>query len=361
MTRLDRRRLFGALSTRLTFFDNERLAALIGPNPSAGFWGAHQTIDLEGQPVFVKRVPVAALEYEHPFATGNLYGLPLFYNYGVGSAGLGLWRELLTHVKTTNWVLAGEIETFPLMYHWRVVPLDRDVHVDEAELANYVTRWNSSAALDRYVRDRVAARHELVMFLEHIPHEMGTWLASNQHAVDDVLRQLFGTIAFLRRHGIVHFDAHFGNVVTDGALVRLTDFGLTLDQAFSLTDDERAFLCRHTHYDYGELMMSLAGYVLGHAYAALPEENRSALSSRLGVDAADINQLVTKAARRITDLGTQMRLDPAFVRAIVRYRDVIDFMSGFLSAMRSNPRKDTAYNDDVLRALLAEADVSGEE
>ncbi len=56
-----------------------------------------------------------------------------------------------------------------------------------------------------------------------------------------------------------------------------------------------------------------------------------------------------------------MPLDPTFVRAIVRYREVSDFMSDFLSSMRSNPRKDTAYSDDVLRALLAEADVSVQE
>jgi hypothetical protein len=355
---LDRRRLFGALSTKLAFFDDERLATLIGPTTSTGFWGAHQTIDVAARPVFVKRVPVAALEYEQPFATRNLYDLPLFYNYGVGSAGLGVWRELLAHIKTTNWVLAEDIATFPLMYHWRVVPLERDVAVDEAELAGYITRWNSSAALERFVRDRITARHELVMFLEHVPHEMGTWLAANQHAVNDVLGQLFDTIAFLRRHGIVHLDAHFGNVVTDGTSVRLTDFGLALDDAFDLSDDERVFLRNHAHYDYGEVVMSL-GHALWFAYAALPDENRTALSSRLGVDAGDAHGLVAEAERCITDLGAAMPLDPAFVEAIIRYREISAYMDGFLSSMQSNPRKDTPYDDNVLRALLADAGVSG--
>lgn len=358
MTTLERRRLFGALSTRLAFLDNDRLGALIGPNRSTGFWGAHQSVDVEGQSVFVKRVPVAALEYEHPFATRNLYGLPLFYNYGVGSAGLGVWRELLTHVKTTNWVLAGEIATFPLMYHWRVVPLERHVRVDEAELANYTTRWNSSAALERYVRDRIAARYELVMFLEYVPHDMGTWLAANQHAADDVLRQLFDTIGFMQRQGIVHFDAHFGNVVTDGTLVRLTDFGLALDQAFDLTDDERAFLGRHAHYDYGQVVMSL-GHALWFAYAALPDESRGALRSHLFADAADAQHLVVQAVRRITDLGALMPLDPAFVKAIVQYREVMASMNGFLSSLSANSRKNTAYDDDTLKTLLADAGVPG--
>ncbi|MGW6928827.1 hypothetical protein ACWGE0_02110 [Lentzea sp. NPDC054927] len=36
--------------------------------------------------------------------------------------GLRRWRELAVHTMTTDWVLAGEHEGFPLMYQWRVLP-----------------------------------------------------------------------------------------------------------------------------------------------------------------------------------------------------------------------------------------------
>lgn len=70
--------------------------------------------------VFVKRIPLTDLGHENPFSARNLYSLPTFYNYGVGSAGFGAFRELFAHAKTTNWVLAGEIETFPLLSHYRI-------------------------------------------------------------------------------------------------------------------------------------------------------------------------------------------------------------------------------------------------
>ena len=50
------------------------------------------------------------------------------------------------------------------------------------------------------------------------------------------------TVTFLRQHGIVHFDAHFGNVLTDGDEYYLADFGLALDGTFELTATERRFL-----------------------------------------------------------------------------------------------------------------------
>jgi hypothetical protein len=41
---------------------------------------------------------------------------------GVGSAGFGAWRELATHIMTTNWVITGESVNYPMMYHRRILP-----------------------------------------------------------------------------------------------------------------------------------------------------------------------------------------------------------------------------------------------
>ena len=61
------------------------------------------------------------LEYKNKYNTSNLFNLPLYYNYGLGSYGINCWRELLMHIKTTNYVLSGQCINFPLLYHYRVI------------------------------------------------------------------------------------------------------------------------------------------------------------------------------------------------------------------------------------------------
>ena len=117
-----RRELYFQLSSAIAQMDNEQLRLLFTGNEAELGWGRNHTIEVGQAKVFVKRMPVTDLEYANQFSTRNLYNLPLYYNYGVGSAGFGLFRELVTHIKTTNWVLAGAIETFPLLYHYRIMP-----------------------------------------------------------------------------------------------------------------------------------------------------------------------------------------------------------------------------------------------
>src|SRR5262245_26867743 len=112
-----RRKLYFALSSQIAQIDNARLRSLFDESEPFNNWGRNQVIDIGRSKVFVKRVPVTDVEYENMFSTRNLYDLPTFYNYGLGSVGLGVFRELVTHIKTTNWVLDGAIGTFPLMYH----------------------------------------------------------------------------------------------------------------------------------------------------------------------------------------------------------------------------------------------------
>ena len=52
-----------------------------------------------------------------------------------------------------------------------------------------------------------------------------------------------------------------------------------------------------------------------------------------------------------------MALDAAYVNAVVRYRPVILFMYNFVETLRANPRKDTPYDEVMLRRRLNEAGV----
>src|SRR5206468_1590276 len=121
----------------------------------------------------------------------------------------------------------------------------------------YVMYWNSDENIDRYIRDRSGAKYEAILFLEFVPRVLQPWLDKNMDQVETVVREMRDTVAFLRGKGIIHFDAHFWNIVTDGVRPYLTDFGLVLDKGFALDKEERAFLARHTDYDYGEFLSCL--------------------------------------------------------------------------------------------------------
>ena len=104
------------------------------------------------------------------------------------------------------------------------------------------------------MRDRLRALRDsparLVLFLEHVPQTLAAWLADQDlSAFARVDAQLADTTAFMREHGLVHFDAHFLNILTDGHGLYFSDFGLALSDRFDLTDQERAFLREHRCYD----------------------------------------------------------------------------------------------------------------
>src|SRR5688572_15753090 len=186
------------LSSRIAQINSERLRALFDDSEPHSSWGKHQVMEIGGTKVFVKRVPITQIEYDNMFSTRNLYDLPTFYNYGYGSVGLGVFRELVAHIKTTNWVLAGEIATFPLMYHYRIMPFDgvRSV-VDLQQHARYVAYWGGDANVGRYMLDRASAEHELVLFLEYIPHNAATWLLENPTKMSGVISDMKETVDFL--------------------------------------------------------------------------------------------------------------------------------------------------------------------
>jgi hypothetical protein len=244
-----------AVSARLSMLSDRRIADLVATAPAhgSGIGGRPAELDVGGRQVFVKRVPLTALETEHPRSTANLFDLPTFYQYGLGSAGFGAWRELATHTMTTNWVLGHVFESFPLMYHWRVIPDSPPVgFADEfGGIDGAVRHWEGSAAVRARLEAIGRSTLSLVLFLEHIPHRLSAWLADGRdvarHAWAE--RQLAQGAAFMSSQGLVHFDAHFHNVLTDGRQLYFADFGLALSSRFDLSPAEAAFLADHLDYD----------------------------------------------------------------------------------------------------------------
>jgi hypothetical protein len=131
---------YQVVSRRLAGLNDADVMTLLArtSTPTVGFGGTTSTTTIDGVPVFVKRVPLTDLERrpENAGSTANLFGLPNFYQYGIGSTGFGVWRELAVHTMTTRWVLERQFAGFPLLYHWRgrvqtVVAFDLDGSVGQ--------------------------------------------------------------------------------------------------------------------------------------------------------------------------------------------------------------------------------------
>ncbi|MFD4507850.1 protein kinase family protein [Streptomyces sp. NPDC058457] len=244
----------------LTDFELAELVAA-GEPLGAGIGGRAVRLAVDDRPVFVKRIPLTDREQEprHTRSTENLFGLPPYCHYGigaVGSPGFGGWRELAAHQVTTDWVLAGRFPGFPLLHHWRVLPdTPAPLPVELADVDKAVAYWGGFPG----VRDRVEALRDasasLTLFLEHVPHTLHDWLDAElrteraDSACTFTAQGLEGLTAFLSGSHLLHLDAHFGNILTDGRQLYLTDFGLSLSSRFRLGPDERDFFDRHRHYD----------------------------------------------------------------------------------------------------------------
>jgi hypothetical protein len=353
-----RKKRYFKLSSQIAQLDNAQLRSLFDDSESStssSGWGLNHAIVLGQSKVFVKRVPVTNIEFDNLFSTRNLYNLPIYCNYGFGSTGFGVFRELVTHIKTTNWVLDGAIATFPLMYHYRIIPFfGRRADVDRSRLKVYVEYWGNSANAGNYVLDRANANYELVLFLEYIPHVLETWLRENPNKLQKPLDELRTTITFLRTKGIIHFDAHFCNILTDGERTYLTDFGLVLDKSFTLTKDEESFFKQNTFYDYGEVLRNL-GHLISSSYDLCSENEKRRIMEKYGIKEGlkpyELRSILLDNIEQIHADGV-MKLDDFYVASIVKYRSIIALMQDFFSEMWGNNKKDTKFPHAKLRLLL---------
>lgn len=253
--------------------------------------------------VFVKLVPLTALELEprHQHATANLFELPTYYQYRMGGHGFGSWRELELHRLANEWVLSGRCAGFPLMHHWRILPLATR-RTDES-----LSIWGTHRAIARRNDAVEAAAAALVLFLELFPQTLGAWLRERLAASDRMtaLRwaesALMERLAFLAGQGVLHMDAHLENVLTDGSQLFLGDFGLALSKAFALSAVERAFFTAHESFDRCTAVTGLV-HALVSSHTAAPDW-RSVLREWLAGSSGSREVLLGDARSYLTSRG----------------------------------------------------------
>jgi hypothetical protein len=317
MSRAARLAAYGAASSALSLCGDHTLRELVdAATPiGTGIGGRTVLLEVEGTPVFVKQVRLTDLERrpENVRSTANLFGLPDFCHYGVGTIGgpgFGAWRELAAQIMTTGWVIAGEHEGFPLLYHWRVLPdAGQPLPEELADVERAVTYWGGGPEVRRRIDELRQSTASIMLFLEYIPQNLHDWLSveveaggeAAERACAMVDRELAAGISFMNSRGMLHFDTHFQNILTDGRRLFFADYGLAISTRFELAEDETAFFDAHRGYDrhyaatylVNWLAVALYGYgpverrefVRSCAQGAVPEGAPAALAAALVRDA----------------------------------------------------------------------------
>ncbi len=276
-----RRSAHRAVSTSLSrLSDRALLEALETAEPlGAGIGGQTVLLRVDGTPVFVKHLPLTELDRrpENVRSTANLFDLPMACHYGGrGGPGFGAWREVAVQAMTTDWVLAGEHEGFPLMYHWRVLPHSAPLPEELADIEAAVAYWGGAPQVRRRLEELERSSASIALFLEYLPQNVFQWLreqiAAGGAAADEACalldRELESGISFMNSRGVLHFDTHFQNLLTDGERVYFADYGLAISSRFELAKEELEFFERHQAYDRRYTAMSASQWLIAEVFGS---------------------------------------------------------------------------------------------
>lgn len=339
------------MSTALALLSDRRLGELLDTATplGSGIGGTTWCLEVEATPVFVKRIPLADLELwpDHYRSTVNVFGMPVWAHYGVGSVGFGAWRELAAHVMTSDWAMAGQCEHFLLLHHWRVLATGAPRPLTaqrRAELERNVAFWHDDPGVRRRLEGIAGSSVDLVLFLEFVPHTVRNWLDGRAAAGPDeadaacalVERQLLALTRFMGIRGMQHFDTHFGNLLTDGARLYLTDFGLACSSRFELSGLEQRFLAEHAWHDGCFAVTRLVAWVV----TTLGQPGRVWPHSRARSD----------FVRRCAEGEPVPGLPPGAAEIVRRYGPVAAVVEDFYATLYHDDRTTPYPRDEIDRA-----------
>src|SRR5215207_2462973 len=165
------------VSAWLAACNDDGLAALLhaAPDGVVGVGGGSLVLDVDGVAVFVKQIPITDRELARPHSTANLFGLPTYCQYGMhrlAGPGFGAWRELAANLVITEAVLRGETSSFPLLYHWRVLPGRPPIAAEHLDIDAVVAQFGGAPAVRVRFEELAAAASSLVLFHEYIPYPL---------------------------------------------------------------------------------------------------------------------------------------------------------------------------------------------
>ena len=82
------------VSEKLAEMSDEEVVKMLQDSPRvhAGIGGTAVKLEIEEVPIFAKLISLTDFEMEHSGSTKNIFDLPTYYQYGIGSAGFGANR-----------------------------------------------------------------------------------------------------------------------------------------------------------------------------------------------------------------------------------------------------------------------------
>lgn len=136
--------------------------------------------------------------------------------------------------------------------------------------------WGGGPEVRRRIEGLRQSSASLVLFLEYIPRTLHEWFTervragaeSTDRACALVERELAAGTSFMNAHGLVHFDAHFQNILTDGRRLYFADFGLALSSRFDLSESETGFLGLHRNHDRCYTLNWLVNWLITALYGS---------------------------------------------------------------------------------------------
>ena len=352
---MDRKQKYYALNTKLSYLSDKDINELKKENELSGYSKTYITT-IDDIKIFVKKIPMTKLEYDNQFSTANLYNLPAFYNYSysLGSAGINCNRELLTHIKTTNWVLNDKIENFPLMYHYRIMkntnPVKKNVDLNE-----YIKKWNNDDNIKKYLLARDNAEYEIMICLEYFPHILGQWIKTNMDKMDSYIEQIMKITNIFHDNNIIHFDTHDWNIMTDGKIFYLTDFGLVMDLEFDLADDEKEFYKHNTYYQFASVIHNIFRPLFRMIYK---EKDYFDKIYDLSDDMSEENRF-NVINNNLAEICNHLKCSSSYLNLLKKYWNISKVFNVFGDNMRHNNKKDNEFPNDDIKELINKSQIGG--
>ncbi|WP_181274595.1 hypothetical protein [Brevibacterium oceani] len=266
--RVDRARRIAAEVDQL---DDAQLRALVdnARTVGVGIGGTTKVGTINGEPVFIKYLPVPRSEENDPYSTVDRLSLPFVSHYGIGSLGHGVGRELAAHRMTSEWVQTGKADFFPLLFGSRILDLHCDIDLSEFDGEGPRRQWGPYwHQLTKNLQELKSATAGVVLLLEYVPETLGAQLrrrigdGAGEPVVADAVHQIVEATEWMNAEGFHHFDVHPGNTLVHEGRLLFTDFGLSLHHEFELTVDEKASLPVHAGFDRDSGLMHLFHWVL---------------------------------------------------------------------------------------------------
>jgi hypothetical protein len=189
--------------------------------------------------------------------------------------------------------------------------------------------WDGSPSVRARLLANLQASADIVLFLEYIPENLHTWLRKQiaiggdaaETACTMVENNLNEITSFINSRGLLHFDAHFMNILTDGHCLYFSDFGLALCNRFELSEVESEFFKKHHNYDRCYTMAYFVEWILTELF---------------GAENWEIMKILHEYAE-----GQGRPLTPSIEKIVMRYVPIAVVMNEFFLKLKES--KSTPY------------------